>query len=306
MDGRTIGQLRKKYASLIAPGDFFILLARATGRSKEFLLARPEHPLSADEYRKATDFLDRRKRKEPVAYILGEKEFFGLSFLVTRDTLIPRPETELLVEQAIGQLTVNKKKEPVQSKKILIADIGTGSGAIIVSLATELKNPQSAIRNPQFSFHATDISDTALMIAKENAERNGVGDRISFHHGNLLAPLLPLIDAADEIVVIANLPYLSEEIYRSAEDDVRRYEPRHALQSGNDGLDHYREFFSQIGGIMSARPDRRISGILEISPEQKEPVTGIFDGLFPGNRSRTTPDLSGRSRVFSFSLGMER
>lgn len=300
MDETTVGQLRKKYASLLAPGDFFILLARATGRSKEFLLAHPEHNLSTDEHRKATSFFERRERKEPIAYILGEKEFFGLPFIVTEHTLIPRPETELLVELALEEIGSRERKT-------VIADIGTGSGSIIVSLAHELgKDGDSGLYDKRCEFHATDISDAALMIAKENARRNSVDEHISFHRGNLLAPILPQFDITDEIVVIANLPYLSKKIYESAEDDVKRYEPRHALQSGDDGLDHYRELFSQISGIMSAHPNCHMGGILEISPEQKGLITEIFDGRFPGNRAWTTPDLSGRSRVFSFSLGVEQ
>lgn len=301
MNDKTVGHIRKAYAAALAPEDLFILLAHAAGRSKEFLFAHPEHVLSDEEYRKAVGMFERRKRSEPVAYIVGEKEFFGRSFLVTENTLIPRPETELLVERAIEELRRLIADETAKpAKNILVADMGTGSGAIIVSVAAELMQEKS-----MFAFHAIDISAAALRMAEANAERSGVGDIVSFHQGSLLEPITGSIVATDELVILANLPYLSSDIYRSSQDDVRLYEPKDALESGADGLDHYRELFSQIRKMTEAYPSLGIRGIFEIGPEQDALITDLFKGTFPRERSSILPDLSGRSRIFSFVLGHE-
>jgi release factor glutamine methyltransferase len=299
----TVDILKKEFLPLLAPEDFYVLLAHASGKSREYLLAHPEHELDVETEVCVRDFFARRLKREPVAYITGEKEFFRLPFHVTPDTLIPRPETELLVEQAIGnlgsQIADCRSETP---KKILIADIGTGSGAIIISLATELRNLQSAICNLQFSFHATDISKTALSIAEWNAKQNGVADMISFHEGNLIEPIEKFFHEADEVILITNLPYLSEIIYTSADDDVKQYEPKSALLSGGDGLDHYHELFSSIKETLSSLPIYHLRAYCEISPEQDTIITQLFDDIFPEGRSEILPDLSGRSRILSFRL----
>lgn len=296
MDDKTVGNIRKTYEGLLAPADFFILLANATLRPKEFLLAHPEYVLSDEEHERAVRMFERRRRSEPVAYIVGEKEFFGRPFLVTKDTLIPRPETELLVERTIEEL------RPLVAKgtDIVVADIGTGSGAIIVSIAAEFMDGKSGI-----SFHAIDISAAALKTAEANAKRNGVAGIVSFHEGNLLEPIAPLVGDANELVIAANLPYLSLDIYRSSADDVRLHEPKHALASGKDGLDHYRELFSQIQKTAKEFPSLRIRGIFEIGPEQDVLITDIFKETFSQKTSSIIPDLSGKSRFFSFFLGNE-
>ncbi len=301
----TIETLKKEFLPSLAPEDFYVLLAHATGKSREFLLAHPEYGPDAETEARAREYFARRLDREPVAYIVGEKEFFGLPFRVTRDTLIPRPETELLVERAIEDLRLQIADcKSTRTKRILIADIGTGSGAIIISIATQLraKNPQSAIRNPQFNFHAIDTSSAALAIAKENAERNNVADMITFHEGNLIDPIVNYFPEADEIILIANLPYLSENIYASADDDVTKYEPKRALLSGSDGLDHYRELFASIRETILRLPSYRLSVLCEISPEQDKLITSLFDDMFPDGTSRILPDLSDRGRVFSFRL----
>lgn len=270
----TIGEFQKTFLSPssrthLAPEDFYVLLAH-----------------------------------EPVAYITGRKEFFGLPFRVTRDTLIPRPETELLVERAIEDLRFKiadcRSETP---KKILIADIGTGSGAIIVSLAhTFKKDAGCMMRDTRYEFHAVDISNDALIVARENAEQNGVADMISFHKGSLIEPIRNFFHEADQIILIANLPYLSEIIYTSADDDVKRYEPKSALLSGGDGLDHYRKLFSSIKENFSSLPVHHLRMFCEISPEQDTIIAQLFDDTFLEGYSEILPDLSGRSRGFSFRM----
>jgi release factor glutamine methyltransferase len=301
----TVQDIKHEYLPPLAPEDFFVLLAHASGKSREFLLAHPEYRLDAETEARVRAFFARRLTHEPVAYITGEKEFFGLPFRVTRDTLIPRPETELLVERAIDEVRLMiEESDSNHEKNILIADIGTGSGAIIISLAVELrklfqKGPTLATYH---LLHATDVSSAALAIAKENAKRSGVANMIAFHEGSLIEPIKKYFSEADEIMLVANLPYLSEAIYASADDDVTKYEPKSALLSGNDGLDHYRELFASINEDIRSLPSYRLSVLCEISPEQDTLITSLFNDMFPNGASHILPDLSGRSRVFTFNL----
>jgi release factor glutamine methyltransferase len=298
-------KLKSEFLPPLTPEDFYVLLAHATGRSKEFLLAHPEYGLDTRTENRVREFFARRIAHEPVAYIVGVKEFYGLPFHVTCDTLIPRPETETLVERAIEECRLKNadwKSKP--DKKILVADIGTGSGAIIISLAHALrKDAGYRIQDTRYDLHAIDISKAALAVAKENAKRNDVADMIAFHEGSLIGPVKKYFDEADGIILIANLPYLSVNIYSSADEDIRRYEPERALLSGDDGLDHYRALFASVAKTIPALPSYRLSAFCEISPEQDALITGLFDSMFPQGESHILSDLSGRSRVLSFRLG---
>jgi release factor glutamine methyltransferase len=296
----TVEELRRKFLSSssetrIAPEDFYVLLSHVTGKSREFLLAHPEYELDAEAETQTRAYFTRRIAHEPISYIIGKKEFYGRDFLVTPDTLIPRPETELLVELALGKIESRKGK-------ILIADIGTGSGAIIIALASELKkrNTKYGIRNTKYDFHATDISSAALNIAKKNAEHHSIANEISFHEGNLILPIEKYFDDVDEIVLLANLPYLSELLYKSTRLDVHDYEPQSALESGYDGLDHYRALFQ----IMHTQglSEKKCSVFCEISPEQSTAIRKIFQLIFPGAKSDTYQDLSSHDRVAFFRM----
>lgn len=172
----------------------------------------------------------RRAAREPVAYITGEKEFFGLPFSVTNDVLIPRPETELLVE---GIALRAKKRDTTRSLRIL--DIGTGSGAIAVAVAHELAATDTVIV-------ATDLSEAALRVARSNAERNGVAARIVFRHGDLLQAV-----QTDEtfFAVLSNLPYIPTSAFLTLEPEVAAFEPRLALDGGDDGLNLIRSLVAR-------------------------------------------------------------
>ena len=290
----TIRELSLEYSGVVSPADFSILAAFALHETKEHVFREPERVITADETHALRQLLDRRSRHEPTAYITGEKEFFGLPFHVTRDTLIPRPETETLVEIALDTIS---RFPPSASKKLLITDIGTGSGAIIVSIASKLKNLEA-----KYDLHATDISQAAIDIAKENAKRHGVHDIVSFHHGNLVEPIENHLRDNDA-VIIANLPYLSEDIYESASEDVRNYEPKSALLAEEDGLARYRALLEGLSSHKtSSIVPHRIAGLFEISPEQDGGIRQVFHGIFPDIRDYSViPDLSGRSRIFRFS-----
>lgn len=297
MPRETVDQIRISYQGKIAIEDFFLLLSHATLKSKEFLLAHPEYEIGAHHSRKARSLFERRKKHEPIAYIRGEKEFFSLPFMVTGSTLIPRPETELLVEEVIRHATSFAQLLP--RKKSIILDVGTGSGAIIISLARTLRHLSL------YEFHATDISQAAIDVAKRNAKRNSVETLIHFHKGSLLDPVEDHINRADFAIFAANLPYLSEALYEASADDVRLYEPKEALLSGRDGLDHYRLLFRHIKKIHASFPKKPLCCIVEISPEQHESLEMVCRETFPDATSATLRDLSGRNRIFSFTAGQK-
>lgn len=334
----TIGELQKEFLpSSLAPEDFFVLLSAVTGKDKAFLLAHPEHDLDAETEARTREYFARRLKREPVAYIVGHKEFYGRDFLVTPDTLIPRPETELIIELILDKIKgINRGASPapipsrqaagyspfdtplrsetktsfcftrfrrvIKSNIIprplnyvtFFADIGTGSGNIVITLAKEIQEKYQVL---SIRYHATDISPKALEVARKNAERHGVGDTIAFHEGSLLEPIFDELATADEVIVAANLPYLSEEIYQAAEDDVKRFEPRSALVSDRAGLDHYYRLLDQIKNLK-----KPTTLFLEISPEQTPLLRQHLAERFPQAEIFIHQDLSARDRVVEIHL----
>jgi len=199
--------------------DAEVLLLHASGRSRTDLLAHGEDEFSLAESLRYKSLLDRRAKGEPIQYITGETEFYGLPFRVTPDVLIPRPETEHLVE------TVVALARSFAAPRIV--DIGAGSGAISVALAHHL---------PKARITTTDLSEAALAIARENVRSSGVADRICFLQGDLLAPL-----AGEKFdIIVSNPPYVPASDRDSLSVEVREYEPLLALFAGEDGLDIYR------------------------------------------------------------------
>lgn len=205
--------------------DAEVLLCHTLGRDRAWLLAHIREPLSEENHRTFEQTIDRRAQREPLQYITGNQEFWGLDFAVTRDVLIPRPETELVIEAVLG---FTKKKD----QTITIIDLCTGSGCIAVSLAKELSGAR---------VFATDKSSKALDIARENAHRHGVSDRIRFLEGDLFGPLdeLDLLGRAD--IIVSNPPYVPLGDYSTLQAEVRDYEPKIALIAGPDGTEiHHR------------------------------------------------------------------
>jgi len=215
--------------------------------------------------------IGRRLSGEPTAYIIGHREFYGLDFYVEPSVLIPRPESELLVEHAL-QLT---QTHTVSS----IADIGTGCGAIAVSLALNL---------PQAKIYATDISASALKVALLNCQKHAVVSRICLLQGDLLEPLPEPVD-----LIIANLPYVRERELGSA-----GFEPLLALNGGRDGLEKIFQLCRQVGGKL--RPDGSL--LLEIGQGQAKTVTAFLHRLSPSARIEVLPDLSDIDRVISLTF----
>ncbi len=227
------------------------LLLHAIGKNTAWLLAHSDDEFGGCTAISYASLVDRRRRGEPIQYITGETEFYGLPFRVTPDVLIPRPETELLVEKTLllaqpspsalkghdfsraandpetkGALAPEGKSKTAPSRTRIL-DIGTGSGAIAVALAHNL---------PDASVTAIDLSASALSIARENAARNGIADRIRFLQGDLLAPV-----AAEQFdFIVSNPPYVPGSDRETLAVEVRDHEPALALFAGNDGLDIYR------------------------------------------------------------------
>ncbi len=279
----TVKDLKKKFLPGIAPEDFFVLVAHVTGKDKAFLLAHDEYILPDDLEQKALDFLKRRSQDEPVAYIIGYKEFYGRSFLVNKATLIPRPETEHLIETVLSSL----KQSSLPLESLDIIDVGTGSGNIIITLANELS--YSSLR-----FFGLDISEEALLIAKENSERL-TKKNIIFIKSDLLKEYFSLKKKNSSFLITANLPYLSQEIFAKSARDVTAYEPTSALVSAQAGLSHYYHLLDDIATLRSS--DTTGMFFFEISPEQASSLTSSIQSRFPEVTLRTLPDLSGRERL---------
>jgi len=235
--------------------DAEVLLAHALGVERIDLYLRYDQPLTADERAVYREFVRRRASGEPVQYITGHREFWSLDFEVTPDVLIPRPETEVLVEIAIKYLKERRFRR--------VVDIGTGAGVIAVALAHEIDG---------ISVLATDISSSAINVARRNAVKHGVADRIRFIVMNLFESLLPDVKFD---VIVSNPPYVSSEEYRKLDREIKNFEPSIALLGGADGLDVVRRLIVQgishltTGGFL----------FIEIGYGQAEAVRDFVSGL---------------------------
>lgn len=275
---RTIGEALARARALCAaegatltPTTAQALLAHVTGRGRAWLFAHAEEPLGAEAAEHFVSLLERAAEGEPLAYLVGEREFYGLPFSVTPDVLIPRPETEALVDLALAWAHTRSLPSP------RIVDVGTGSGAIAVTLALKL---------PHARVIGVDISWEALLIARVNAQRHGVAERLSLVLGDLLEALIGPFDA-----ILANPPYVSEAELEALE--VGRWEPRVALDGGPDGLDLVRRLLEQApkrlapGGLLA----------LEIGADQGDRVAALCRATFPHAEVAILPDLAGLDRV---------
>lgn len=250
-----------------------LLLRHALGCSSESLLAHLPEPVNPEAAGYFFHLLERRRGRVPLQYLIGEQEFWGLTFRVTPAVLIPRPETEGVVEAAIARLS---------DRPARLADVGCGSGCIAVALAREL---------PQAQVYATDISPAALAVARENAERHGVAARITFLQGDLLDPLLEEKGAAALDAVLSNPPYVAEPDLRSLQPEVREHEPRVALAAGPEGLDVIRRLLPAATRLLA--PGGYL--IIEIAAGMEARVRSLLSA--PLAWETTLPDLSGIPRV---------
>ena len=248
--------------------DAELLLADALGLDRVGLYLNFERPLLAGELANFREKVKRRADREPLAYILGHTEFWSLPLTVTPDVLIPRPDTELLVEQALA----------LGGEGPRALDVGTGSGALAIALAHE---------RPQWTITAIDISPAALAVAMENARGNGVAERITF-----VATDLAKLPAGPFDLIVANPPYIPHGELATLMPEVRDYEPHLALDGGKDGFDAYRALARQAGGVLA--PGGWL--LVEVGHDQAAAVQELFNeaGLREIFAAR---DLAGIERV---------
>ena len=262
-----------------------ILLGHVLGMSKTGLYTERERSLTSAETERLHHLVRRRLDREPAAYILGHCEFYGIDFYVESHALIPRPETELLVEEAV-ELAQRISRQGEQST---IADIGTGCGAIAISLALAL---------PQAKIYATDISLAALKVAEVNCRRHGVNGQVELLQGNLLEPLPQAVD-----VIAANLPYVKDCEFVDLSPEITEYEPTIAWAGGRDGLDKIREILEQMRGKGGAHLGEGPAYLLlEIGQGQGEMVTSLVNDYFPQASIELISDLGGIERVVKVGL----
>lgn len=252
--------------------DADLLLAHVCGVTKEHLYAHLEATLSPGEKASYDALVARRAGGEPVAYLRGYKEFFGLRFAVDPRVLVPRPETEVLVEEALALLR--------SSGRTRVVDVGTGSGAVAVAIA---------VGEPRAHVVATDISAAALEVAAENAAAHGVADRVELRVSDLLAAVDGPVD-----LVAANLPYLTDDAVSqwAGERTSLFFEPRQAVIAGPDGLDLIRRCLGQLPGRLATGG----AVLLECDPPQASEIERLMRTAV-GPRTRVVPDLTGAARV---------
>jgi release factor glutamine methyltransferase len=254
--------------------------ASASGRavSRVQLYTRFEEEMAPGVEAAFASFLTRRLAHEPSAYITGRKQFCGLEFMVTPAVLIPRPETEGLVEAVVSEVRG-------RIGRLRIADVGTGSGAIAVALAKAL---------PQAEVYASDVSREALAVAAENARRHGVERRIELRCGQLLTPVHDYVDC-----IVANLPYVTTADWSRLEPELREHEPRLALDGGEDGLDLIRALLLQAPRYLP--PEGCVA--LEMGEGQAGALARFVEASMPGAVWRVERDLAGKDRVFILKPG---
>jgi len=300
---RAISHLQQKYAKKLDHLDLDLLLAHAIGKTREFVAAHPEYVLTARQAEKFESLTKRRLKHEPMAYILGQKEFYGLDFAVTSATLIPRPETEMLVDEALDSLhSILRSKLCNEATAI---DVGTGSGNIIISIAKNLEPAWTSDvqmrKGHRMSFFGLDISSEALRVARRNAKKHNVNDKVKFTKSDLLSELIKTKKLkANKLVIVANLPYLSREIYSTTAADVKKFEPKSALYSPKQGLQHYEKLLKQIKELKAN--GQWLTAIIEISPEQKLPLARLIKKYFPDAKTEFQKDLAGRTRIAIISF----
>jgi release factor glutamine methyltransferase len=261
-----------------------LLLLHALGRDRTWLYAHPEEQLSSTDADRFFALITRRANDEPTQHLTGKQEFWGLEFEVTPDVLIPRPETEHVIEVALDRLAVRElragRKQTLTGEGLQIADIGTGSGCIAIALVKEL---------PAATIYAADISSAALAIAKRNAVRHNVTNQVQFLEGNLLDMVATQFD-----LIVSNPPYIGRREAASLMREVRDHEPEIALYGGEEGYELYAGLIAQAaahlkpGGIL----------VLELGHNSLPAVQPLLDAPTWTNAA-VTNDLAGIPRVIA-------
>jgi len=276
--------IKKLQKSNLSPHlDAEVLLSFTINKPKGYLLSHKDNNLTAAQINKYNKLIQKRARGVPVAYLTYTKEFYNLEFIVNENVLIPRPETETLIEEAIKCLRIKLKnlKQEVDAKRydtLTVADIGTGSGCIAITLAKYM---------PDIGIFATDISDKALNVAKKNARSHKVSSKITFKKGDLLKPFIKKQSTKFDIIT-ANLPYLTKDELVNV-----RHEPKTALHGGKMGLELVEKLIAQADQVLN--PDGIM--LLEISPTQVKTVDYLVEQHLPNKKVFFIKDLGERDRV---------
>lgn len=248
---------------------------------RQDLFAQQESEVSPQQEQALAQIIERRLKREPLAYILGYKEFYGVNLLVNPSVLIPRPETESLVEHALFMALMG-----MDTRELVIADVGTGTGAIAINLAIHL---------PAARIYAIDSTDPVLDVASYNIRSHNVADRIRLLKGDLLESLEEPVD-----LIIANLPYVPTDRIPTLQPEIQ-WEPKEALDGGPDGLDAIRRLLHQAAG--DKLKEHGII-IIELDPEQVPPVKELAQELFPEAELTVEKDLAQQDRMFVINKGM--
>lgn len=287
----TIKQIIAKYSNdsltkRLDRLDLELLIALVLKKDRLFILSHPEAVLNKNQQIKLALLIEKRLKHYPLAYLSGVKDFYGLNFKVTPSVLIPRPETELMVDNIIQQ--IKKEEGPQKNKELEIIDLGTGSGCIIISLA---KNLEPSGRNIKYT--ALDISVAALKIARLNAKNHQLNKKITFKSSNLLSTKIPFLKKSKplQLIISANLPYLTPQQVK-ASPSIQK-EPKLALLAGADGLKYYRQLIAQLKSL----PQHSFTAYLEIDPGQKTKLTRLLRHSWPEASYRFLKDYRGYNRL---------
>jgi release factor glutamine methyltransferase len=276
-----------------------ILLSSIIKKPAEFLLAHGETKLSPGQFAQYRGSLKRRLKGEPIAYLTGRKEFYGLDFLVNQNVLIPRPETELMIDETM-KLVTNI------SQPITLLDVGTGSGNIIITLAILIKNYELKITN--YKLTAVDISKKVLAVARKNSRLHGVNQRIKFFQGNLLNPLInhsKFIIRNSKLVILANLPYGWPAWKNNCSQDTigLKFEPSQALFTDKNGLGLYEKLFIQIRRLhLGNFGITGICALCEFDPRQTKMIKKLIKQELPQAKVQIKKDLAGLNRLAIIKL----
>jgi len=250
--------------------DAELLISHALGYDRVWLYTHFKHHLTSEQIAMIEPLLQRREQREPVAYIIEKRDFYGLTFYVNPDVLVPRPETELLIETVLQ----------FPKKPNSIIDVGTGSGCIAIALAKAL---------PQTTLTAIDISPQALTVAQQNANTHHVTKQITFQLGNLLTAVTKTVD-----LIVSNPPYINHhDLTYTLAPEVEQYEPHLALAGGNDGLVLIQQLLQQA--VTCLNPQGAL--LVEIGADQGEAVATLAQDFFPKARIKIKQDLSRQNRL---------
>lgn len=258
-----------------------LLLSHVLAAPRIKLYTEYERPLSEGELGRMRALVQRAAEEEPIAYLTGRAHFFNLEFEVTRDVLIPRPDTETLVENVLQTV---RHQPGLEAPRVI--DLCTGSGCIAAAVAQHLKSATVV---------ATDLSEAAVAVARRNFDRLGLADRVVVEQGDLFAPLARMVDVRPFHLVLANPPYIRSEEVSKLDRSVREYEPSQALDGGADGLHLHRRILAEAPGRLV--PGGRV--FLEIAFDQGELAREVAKGYPAFENIRVLKDFGGRDRVLT-------